>query len=130
MATHLVLQATGAMFETLSPKGFAFCFGVFVCDNEGTPLEGLKKVNFSVWELTTVGEHTLSMVTELGAELSTSKMAGIYRVQTKLVRPLGTPQPQQFVCAIRAVKVLERTRPALTIQGFTTAAMTYLGDSH
>ena len=42
MATHLVLQASGAMFETLQPKGWTFCFGVFVCDNEGAPVEFLR----------------------------------------------------------------------------------------
>jgi hypothetical protein len=130
MATHLVLQASGAMFETLSPKGWTFCFGVFVCDNEGTPVEGLKKANFSVWQLTSVGEPTLSMVTELGAEIPSSKMVGIYRLQTKLALGLGAPQPQQFVFAIRASQVVERRRPAVIIQGFTTVPITYLGDAH
>ncbi|HEU4433465.1 MAG TPA: hypothetical protein VFR51_08720 [Pyrinomonadaceae bacterium] len=130
MATHLVLQASGAMFETLSPKGWTFCFGVFVCDNEGTPVEGLKKANFSVWQLTSVGEPTLSMVTELGAEIPSSKMVGIYRLQTKLALGLGAPQPQQFVFAIRASQIVERRRPAVIIQGFTTVPITYLGDSH
>jgi hypothetical protein len=130
MATHFVLQASGAMFQTLSPKGWTFCFAVFVCDNEGTPVEGLKKANFSVWNLAVAGEPTISMVTEFGAEIPSSKLAGIYRVQTKLALGLEAPHPQQFVFAIRAGKVLERTRPAVTIQGFTTVAITYLGEAH
>jgi hypothetical protein len=128
MATHFVVQASGAMFETLSPKGWTFCFAVFVCDNEGTPVEGLKKGNFSVWNLASVGEPTLSMVTELGAEIPSSKMAGIYRLQTKLALGLGAPQPQEFVFAIRASQTVRRGAP--TIQGFTTVPITYLGDSH
>lgn len=130
MATHLVLQASGAMFETLSPKGWTFCFAVFVCDNEGMPVEGLKKANFSVWHMASVGDLTLSMVTELGAEIPSSKMAGIYRLQTKLAMFLEAPHPQQFVFAIRASKVTERGRPPVSIQGFTTVPITYLGDSH
>jgi hypothetical protein len=130
MATHLVLQASGAMFETLSPKGWTFCFGVYVCDNEGTPVQGLKKGNFSVWQLSSVGEPTLSMVTEIGAELPSSNMVGIYRLQTKLALGLGAPQPQQFIFAIRAHFASRRQRPAVTVQGFTTVPITYLGDSH
>lgn len=128
MATHLVVQASGAMFETLSPKGWTFCFAVFVCDNEGKPVEGLKKGHFSVWNLAQVGEPDLSMVTELGAEIPSSKMAGIYRLQTKLALALGAPHPQEFVFAIRASQTVRRGVPAL--QGFTTVPITYLGDSH
>ena len=126
MATHLVLQASGSMFETLQPKGWTFCFGVFVCDNEGAPVEGLKKANFSVWQLTSVGEPTLQMVTELGAEIPSSKMEGIYRLQTKIALGIGAPHPQQFVFAIRASVTTQR-RPVATIKGFTTVPITYLG---
>ena len=128
MATHLVVQASGAMFETLSPKGWTFCFAVFVCDNEGKPVEGLKKGHFSVWNLASVGELDLNMVTELGAELPSSKLAGIYRLQTKLAMFLQAPHPQYFVFAIRASQTVRRGVPAL--QGFTTVPITYLGDSH
>ena len=127
MATHLVLQASGAMFETLQPKGWTFCFGVFVCDNEGTPVEGLKKGNFSVWQLSSVGEPTISMVTELGAEIPSSKLQGIYRLQTKIALGLGAPHPQEFVFAIRASQGLGRARTPLV--GFTTVPITYLGDA-
>jgi hypothetical protein len=68
------------------------------------------------------------MVTELGAEIASSKMAGIYRLQTKLALGLGAPQPQEFVFAIRASQTVRRGAP--TIQGFTTVPITYLGDSH
>jgi hypothetical protein len=127
MATHLVLQASGAMFETISPKGWTFCFGVYVCDNEGTPVEGLKKGNFSVWQLTSVGEPALQMVTELGAEIPSSNMVGIYRLQTKLALGIEAPHPQQFVFALRAHHVPKRQRLAVTLQGFTTVPITYLG---
>ena len=126
MATHLILQASEAMFDTLQPKGWTYCFGVFVCDNEGTPVEGLKKANFSVWNLTTVGEPTLQMVTELGAEIPSSKMEGIYRLQTKIALGTGAPHPQQFIFAIRA-SVNTQRRPVTTIKGFTTVPITYLG---
>lgn len=125
MATHLVLQASGAMFETLQPKGWTYCFGVYVCDNEGKPVEGLKKSNFSVWQLTSVGEPTLNMVTELNAEIPSSKMPGIYRLQTKIALALEAPHPQQFVFAIR----VSWGRTKTPLQGFTTVPITYLGDA-
>ena len=128
MATHFLVQASGAMFKTLTPKGWVFCFAIYVCDNEGTPVEGLKKANFSVWNLAVVGEPTISMVTELGAEITSSKMAGIYRVQTKLALGLEAPHPQQFVFAIRVSHTERRGAP--TIQGFTTVPITYLGEAH
>jgi len=124
MATHFVLQASGAMFKTLQPKGWTFCFGVYVCDNEGVPVEGLKKSNFSVWLLSSVGEPTLNMVTELNAEIPSSRMRGIYRLQTKIILAMEAPHPQQFVFAIRAGV----SRGRATTQGFTTTAITYLGD--
>lgn len=126
MATHLVVQASGAMFETLSPKGWTFCFGVFVCDNEGNPMEGLKKSNFGVWQLSTVSEPTIKMVTELNAEIPASKMPGIYRLQTNVILSLEAPHPQEFVFAIR----VSFSRRPVTLQGYTTVPIIYLGESN
>lgn len=126
MAAHFVVQASGAMFETLQPKGWTFVFAVFVCDQEGTPIEGLEKRNFSVWNLAVVGQPTISMVTELNAEIPSSKMPGIYRIQTSLALALEAPQPQEFVFAIRVTL----SRRPVTLQGFTTVPITYLGKSH
>jgi len=126
MATHLELQASGAMFQTLNPKGWAFCFGVFVKDDEGNPVEGLKKANFSVWMLTSPGEYTLSMVTDMNGELPSSKMAGVYRLQTKVALALEAPHPQEFVFAIRASFTKQKVN---ITEGFTTVPVTYLGGS-
>ena len=127
MAAHFVVQASGAMLETLQPKAWAFVFAIFVCDHEGTPFEGLQKKNFSLWQLTSGAEPlTISMVTEINAEFSSSKMAGIYRLQTNSVLGFEAPQPQEFVFAIR---VSFSKRP-VSLQGFTTVPITYLGESH
>jgi len=115
------------MFQTLQPKGWTYCFGVYVMDNEGTPIEGLKKANFSVFQLSSVGDVGLKMVTDINAEIPSTKMPGIYRLQTNIILALEAPHPQQFVFAIRATFV---PRKPTTLQGFTTVPITYLGDSH
>jgi hypothetical protein len=51
MAPHFLVQASGAMFAVSQPENWTFVFGIFVTDEEGTPVEGLKKRNFSGWEL-------------------------------------------------------------------------------
>lgn len=124
--THLVLQASGAMFKTLSPAGWTYCFGVYVCDNEGKPCEGLKKKNFSVWQLSDIGESSLRLAMELNVDFPSSKMPGIYRLQTEDGLPMQALQPQEFIFAIRA----HVSRNKSSLQGFTTVPITYLGDWH
>jgi hypothetical protein len=126
MEPHFIVQASGAMFDTISPEGWTLVFGVFVTDQEGTPVEGLKKRSFSVWELTTIGDISIRLLTELNADFPASKMPGIYRVQTTQVLGIQAPDPQEFVYAIR---VALRRRKTL-LQGMTTVPFTYLGKAH
>jgi hypothetical protein len=125
MATHLLVHASGAMFKTFRPSGWTFCFGVYVCNDEGKPIEGLKRSNFSIWRLVdVVDQQTINMLVELNATFPTSDMPGIYRLQTKVALGAEAPHPQQFVFAIRA----EYPRTKTPLQGFTTVAITYLGE--
>jgi hypothetical protein len=97
-------------------------FGVFVTDEGGKPVEGLKKRNFSVWELTTVGERDIRLALELIADFPSSNMPGIYRIQTTNLLGAGAPDPQEFIFAIRVAMGRKITR-----QGMTTVPITYLG---
>jgi len=124
MAPHLVAQASGAMFDTIQPEGWTFVFGVFVTDQDGTPVQGLKKKNFSVWSLTTIGDLDVALMTELNADFPASHMPGIYRIQTTMVLGIQAPAPQQFVFALRVAQ--SRTKG----QGITTVPITYLGKAH
>ena len=59
MAAHFIVQASGAIWgigDPDGPTGWTFVFGVFVTDEVGTPVEGLTKRDFSVWELKDPGE--------------------------------------------------------------------------
>ena len=125
MAKHWVVQSSGAMFSTIEPPAWTFVFGVFVTDQDGTPAQGLKKSNFSVWELTTIGQISIYLTTELNADFPASKMPGIYRVQTTQYLGLQSPAPQEFVFAIRA----GATRGKPPLQGMTTVPITYLGNA-
>jgi hypothetical protein len=125
MANHWVVQSTGAMFSTIEPPAWTFVFGVFVTDQDGNPIQGLKKSNFSGWELTTIQQITVYSVTELNADFPASKMPGVYRVQTSQYLSLQAPAPQEFVFAIRA----GGTRGKTPLHGVTTVAFTYLGDA-
>ncbi len=126
MEPHFIVQASGAMFDTISPEGWTYVFGVFVTDEEGTPVEGLKKRSFSVWELTTIGELDIRLLTELNADFPTSKMPGIYRIQTTQMLGIQAPAPQEFVFAIR----VGTGRGKKLRQGMTTVPITYLGKAH
>jgi hypothetical protein len=126
MAAHLVVQASGAMFSTIQPQGWTYVFGVFVTDQDGTPVEGLKKKNFTVWELTTIGDLSVSLMTELNADFPASKMPGVYRLQTSQVLGPQAPAPQEFVFALR----VGYKREKVDVQGMTTVPITYLGKLH
>jgi hypothetical protein len=126
MEPHFIVQASGAMFDTLEPQGWTYVFGIFVTDQEGTPVEALKKRSFSVWELTTIGERDIRLLTELNADFPTSKMPGIYRIQTTQVLGIQSPAPQEFVFAIRVGLGRGKTLQ----QGMTTVPITYLGKAH
>jgi hypothetical protein len=123
MTPHFVLQASGAMLNTFQPEGWTFVFGVFVTDQDGTPVEGLKKVNFSVWKLNPIDEYKIDHITEVNADFPTSKMPGVYRLQTKVAMDILAPQPQEFVFAIRA----GLSQRKVSMQGMTTVPITYLG---
>ena len=82
MSEYLKVQASAAMFSTIEPEGWGAVFGVHVTDQAGVPVTGLKKANFSVWELTTIAAIDVVLVTELNLTFPTSKMPGVYRVQT------------------------------------------------
>jgi hypothetical protein len=125
MANHYVVQASGAMFSTNQPAGWAFVFAIFVTDQDGTPVQGLKKSSFSVWDVTTVSSITVTMVTELNADFPASSMPGIYRVQTYPILGIQSPAPQEFVFALRVGYKRGRT----VLQGMTTVPVTYLGDA-
>src|SRR5262245_32983979 len=111
------------MFSTIEPEGWSVVFGVFVTDQDGTPIQGLTKKSFSCWQLTTVGEVKISMIVELFAVFATSKMPGIYRLQTDTVLGIQAPSPQEFVYALRVA----HTRRKVALEGFTTVDVTYLG---
>lgn len=123
MANHWVLQASGAMFSTIEPPGWTFVFGVFVTDQDGAPVTGLKKANFSVWELTTIEQITVQLTTDVNLDFPASKMPGVYRLQTNQFLGVGSPFPQQFVFSLRAGS----TRGKSVLQGVTTVPITYLG---
>lgn len=125
MANHWVLQSTGAMFSTIEPPAWCFVFGVFVADQDGTPVQGLKKSNFAVWELTTIEQIDVYLVTEVNADFPASKMPGVYRVQTTQYLSLQSPAPQEFVFAIRA----SSNRGKAPLRGVTTVAFAYLGEA-
>ena len=69
------------------------------------------------------GVGTQIVVTDMNGELPASKMAGVYRLQTKMALALEAPHPQEFVFAIRA----SSTKQKITTEGFTTVPITYLG---
>lgn len=123
MAVHWVVQASGAMFSTVKPEGWTFVFGVFVTDQDGVPVQGLKKSSFSVWELTTIEEISVTMTTEVNADFPASSMPGIYRVQTFPILALQSPAPQEFVFAIR----VGLKKGKAVYLGMTTVPVTYLG---
>ena len=126
MEPHFIVQASGATFPMMEPEGWTYVFGIFVTDQEGTPVEGLRKGSFSVWELTTIGDLNIRLLTELNADFPTSKMPGIYRIQTKEVFSPQTIAPIEFVFAIR----VGLTRSKILRQGMTTVPITYFGKAH
>src|SRR5450755_2001916 len=101
MSEYLKVQASAAMFSTIEPEGWGAVFGVHVTDQAGVPVTGLKKSNFTVWELTTIGEIDVILMTELNLTFPTSKMPGVYRIQTQDFLGVHSLVPQQFVHAIR-----------------------------
>ena len=123
MEPHFIVQASGAMFDTISPEGWTFVFGVFVTDQEGTPITGLKKKNFSVWMLSSIAEIEIKLLLELNADFPASSMPGIYRIQTTQMLGFEAPAPQEFVFALR----VGITRRKTTRQGMTTVPIIYLG---
>jgi hypothetical protein len=123
LANHLVVQASAVMFRTLSPEGWTVVFGVFVTNQDGTPVEGLKKSAFSCWDLTSFGQVKINLVTDLLASLPTSKMRGIYCLQTQILLGPQAPVPQQFMYSLRVARTIAK----VTIEGFTTVDVTYLG---
>jgi hypothetical protein len=126
VAAHLVVQASGAMFKTIEPDSWAYVFGVFVTDQDGAPVEGLKKKAFSVWEITTIGTNAVALMTELNADFPTSKMPGVYRIQSTQVLGPVAPAPQEFVFALRVGATVNK----VSVQGMTTVPITYLGKMH
>jgi hypothetical protein len=50
MTPHLIVQASGAIYQ--QSQGWAFLFAMFVTGEEGIPVGGLRRENFSVWTLT------------------------------------------------------------------------------
>jgi hypothetical protein len=123
MTPHFIVQASGAMFSK-AEGDWTFAFGVFVTDEEGTPVESLTKKNFSVWELVwVVEEKKTEVLQELNAIFPQSHMPGIYRLQTVTRISKGGAYPQEFVCAIRVAQ----TREKALRQGMTTVPVTFLG---
>jgi hypothetical protein len=123
MAARYILQASGAMRLMLDPDAWAFDFAVFVTDEEGIPVEGLKKNNFLIWDLTDFGKLNIPVFIDVNSDLPTSHMLGVYVFQTQGILGHGAPSPQQFLFSIRASES-NRRNPR---RGFTTVAITYLG---
>ena len=73
-----------------------------------------------------LGERDIRLLTELNADFSTSKMPGIYRIQTTQVLGIQSPAPQEFVFAIR----VGLGRGKTLREGMTTVPITYLGKAH
>jgi hypothetical protein len=129
MTSRFIVQASGAFFmvvevpETNFVEG-ACVFGIFVTDEEGTPVESLTKENFSVWNLTSSPEETKTYeVMELNTSFPVSHMPGIYRLQTEGVIPAQAPSPHQFVYAICVAQMNVK----MPRQGMTTVPITWLG---
>jgi len=123
MTDYLVVQASAAMFSTIEPEGWTVCFGVYVAYQNGKPVTGLKIKSFGVWELTTIGEIDVALVTELSHDFPTSKMPGVYRLQTKDILGIQSPAPQQFVYSIRVGTTVKK----VGYLGLTTVDVSYLG---
>ena len=121
MAGRLIVQASGAMFSTIEPDAWAYVFGLYVTDETGVPVTGLKKSSFAVFELTTIGQLSVYMVTDVNADFPSYKIPGVYRVQTTDVLGNAAPSPQEFVFAVRV------TTPKPQKQGVATVPITYLG---
>lgn len=141
MAKLYRLQASGVMSNIISPPGWAFAFGIFVTDEDGVPITDLKKSHFHVYDLNSFGNLGVSIVSNIGVDLPTSKLSGIYRVQTNAVLGDGAPQPQEFLFALRVARNVQLPSPGerrgtskgkryTTIEGETTVAITYLGKWH
>jgi hypothetical protein len=103
MAPHLIVQGSGAIRGVRQPEASAFYFGIFVTDEKGTPVQGLQKSNFSVWDLygSDFGEVELYDLAELNAFNPASHMPGIYRLQTQAILPGGLLLLSSF-CALSA----------------------------
>lgn len=123
MAGHFVVQASGAMWDTIEPEAWTYVFGVFVTDQDGNPVPNLPKNSFTVWELTRIGEINVRLVTEVNADFPASSMPGVYRIQTDQALGIAAPDPQEFVFALR-VGVRRR---GVVKQGMTTVPITCLG---
>ena len=125
MTPHLIVQASGAMFESDMQLPWCSVFGVFVTNEEGAPIKGLVQGDFSVWELAQFIDNSLPLVmaVELNELNPQSHMPGIYRVQTVGLLPSGAHFPEQYVFAIRVVSTKERTPR----EGMTTVPITFLG---
>lgn len=123
MAYPLIVQASAAMFDTISPEAWTVVFGVCVMKTDGTPVEGLKIENFAVWGIHRIDEIGIQLLTELNVDFPASKMPGVYRLQTKDILGIEAPSEQGFV---HAVRVTYRDRRSL-YQGITTTPVTYYG---
>jgi len=123
MTEYVRVQANAVMWSTIEPAGWTIAFGVYVTDPDGTPVTGLTKSNFKVWELTTIGQLDVKLVTELNLDFPASKMPGVYRVQTQDVLSLQAPAAQEFLHAIRVAF----RRRKIPVEGIATTAVTYLG---
>ena len=123
MASRFVVQASGAMFDTIEPEAWCCVFGVFVTDQDGVPVQGLLKRHFKVWKLTSTHAVPIRLALELIHDFPDSSMPGIYRIQTDQVLGINAPDPQQFVFALRVAM----TRSGVVKEGLTTVPISYLG---
>ena len=89
----------------------------------GKPVTGLKIKSFGVWEVTTIGEIDVKLMTELNHDFPTSKMPGVYRLQTQDILGIQSPAPQQFIYSIRVGTVVKK----VGYLGITTVDVSYLG---
>jgi hypothetical protein len=104
MVDRFVVQASGCMFSTGEPSGWTYAFAVYVTDQDGAPVTGLTKSNFAVWGIAHVTLYDFWSVDEMSQVITSSHLAGVYRVQTKETLSVAAPSPQQFVFAIRVHK--------------------------
>jgi hypothetical protein len=122
IAAHFIVQGSGVMFHPIDPDGWTHTFALYVMDQDGVPVTGLTKGSFKVFALApSVGPITIKLMIELNKDIPSSKMPGVYDLQSGIQLGNSAPGPQELAFAIRAARGKRGAKP---ITGTTTAAIT------